>query len=673
VRPARILMAAALLAACGDDPATERSAQLLRAQSCSEAEELIVEAAIAAMEARLDQELEWTLQYGGCGWASDDEASPGGPPPPPAPPPSAPSEDGASEHSTTNNQIAGVDEADFVKNDAGYLYVVSGSHLRVIDAWPAAEAHELSRLAIEGTPRSLFVQADRAVVYSSLNVVDGEESWGRASCSYGYGCDFTGDGRPTKITVVDLADKARPVVLREIRSTGSFLAARRIGDAVHTVLTQPPLQVPGLSYWPEEDLCDLADANVHIHLAFDKLRRKNRRLIRDAGRWLPSVADRIVTAAGEQTEVHRSCDLYGAAVGEALTTVLSFDVTALERLATATILSRPGPVYSSAEALYMAVPDPTSQPYAYAEADKSESDVHKFALDDATARYVGSGRIKGRVLNQFAMDEHDGFLRVATTSGHVPDPDVHSTVTVLAEGLRELTAVGAIDHLAPTEDIRSVRFAGDRGFIVTFKKTDPLFVLDLAEPAAPKVLAELKIPGFSTYMHMMDADHLLTIGYDAADQGDFAFFTGVLLQIFDVSDPTAPVLAHKHVIGTRGSSSAALTNHLAFNYFAPKNLLSIPMTVCEGGNSDGGSGDQMTFSGLQIYDVTAEAGFALRGEVPHPAGQNITCYNWWTDASSQVERSVIMDDFVFSISQSLIKVNALGNLATDLGALPIGD
>jgi len=248
-------------------------------------------------------------------------------------------------------------------------------------------------------------------------------------------------------------------------------------------------------------------------------------------------------------------------------------------------------------------------------------------------------------------------------------------LTVLAQGDGELAPVGVLDQLAPSEDIRSVRFAGDRGFVVTFKKTDPLFVFDLSEPTAPAVLAELKIPGFSTYMHLMgdDARHLLTIGYDAADQGDFAFFTGVLLQIFDVSNPTAPTLAHREVIGTRGSSSAALTDHLAFNYFAPRDLLSIPITICEGGDQNGGFGNEMTFSGLLVYDVTAEDGFSARGRVPHPVGQEASCGNWWTDATSQVKRSVVMDDFVLSISESLIKVNALGDLATDLAVVDIAD
>jgi hypothetical protein len=290
--------------------------------------------------------------------------------------------------------------------------------------------------------------------------------------------------------------------------------------------------------------------------------------------------------------------------------------------------------------------------------------------------------VKGRVLNQFAMDDHQGFLRVATTTGHVPNPDVHSTISVFENNAGKLQVAGQIDNIAPTEDIRSVRFDGSRGYIVTFKKTDPLFVFDLADPRAPKTLGELKIPGFSTYMHMMDDKHLLTIGYDAADQGDFAYFTGVLLQIFDVSDPTNPKLAHKETIGTRGSSSEALTNHLAFNYFAPKNLLAVPMTICEGGNDNGSFGTQMTFSGLMVYDTTTAAGFQLRGKVAHPnASQgdqqnshgyyDMGCSNWWTNASSEVKRSIIMDDWVFSVSSTRIKVNKLDALSTDVKELSL--
>jgi uncharacterized secreted protein with C-terminal beta-propeller domain len=242
--------------------------------------------------------------------------------------------------------------------------------------------------------------------------------------------------------------------------------------------------------------------------------------------------------------------------------------------------------------------------------------VHKFALHPGGAApdYAASGVVKGRILNQFAMDEHNGVFRIATTNGRVPNPNVYSTISTLKEQGSQLIELGRIDHLAPTEDIRSARFRGDVGFVVTFKKTDPLFVLNLADPSAPTVEGELKIPGFSTYMHLMDEDHLLTMGYDADDQGAFAWFQGIQLQIIDVADLTNPWLQHKEVIGTRGSTSEAATNHLAFTYFKARDLLAVPMTVCEEGGG-GQYGDLMTFSGLLVYRVTVDGGFELLGGV----------------------------------------------------------
>jgi uncharacterized secreted protein with C-terminal beta-propeller domain len=305
------------------------------------------------------------------------------------------------------------------------------------------------------------------------------------------------------------------------------------------------------------------------------------------------------------------------------------------------------------------------------------STVHQFRIGEARSLtgYQASGIVKGRVLNQFALDEDAGYLRMATTSGHAPSADTHSTMSVLQRQGPALVVTGKVDHIAPSEDIRSVRFDGSRGYVVTFKKTDPLYVFDLGNPKAPAITGELKIPGFSTYMHMIDSRHLMTIGYDADDQGSFAWFQGVMLQIFDVSNMAAPALVHKEVIGTRGSSSEALTNHLAFTYFAQKNLLALPMTVCEGG-SGGSYGTNMTFSGLMVYDASAAGGFHLRGKVAHP--QTATggydsggCSNWWTQASSEVKRSVFMDDFVYSISERRVKVNGVGNRAADIAEVSL--
>jgi uncharacterized secreted protein with C-terminal beta-propeller domain len=268
------------------------------------------------------------------------------------------------------------------------------------------------------------------------------------------------------------------------------------------------------------------------------------------------------------------------------------------------------------------------------------------------------------------MDEWYGYLRVATTRGRVPDPRVESAVSILAEGEGgNLARVGAVEHIAPSEDIRAVRFDDDRGYVVTFKKTDPLFVVDLGEPAQPRVLGELKIPGFSTYIHRIDPDHLLSIGFDANDHGSFAYFDGVILQLFDVKDPTDPRLVHKEKIGTRGSSSEAATDHLAFNWFPDQALLAIPMTICEGGG-DGRHGNLMAFSGLLVYGVDLERGFTRLGGVDHGT-KGAQCGTWWSNANSVVKRSLFLDDLVYSIAMDRVKVQNMNRFGEDLADLAL--
>lgn len=163
------------------------------------------------------------------------------------------------------------------------------------------------------------------------------------------------------------------------------------------------------------------------------------------------------------------------------------------------------------------------------------------------------------------------------------DPDAHSALHVLAEKQKSLQVEGIVDNIAPTEDIRSVRFHGSEAFVVTFRKTDPLFVIDLSDPSRPEIKGELKLPGFATYMQMMDDAHLLTLGYDAYDEKSFSWFEGLQLRILDVSRLETPRVLSEHTIGTRGSSSEAATDHLASNYFPERELLALPITVCEGG------------------------------------------------------------------------------------------
>lgn len=621
------------------------------------------------------------------------------------------STESASEYSTTNVQVTGVDEADFIKNDGSYIYILANDKFRIINAWPPEDANIISTVDIEGTPKKLFVANDRALIYSSLDSIDGVGGKD-GECTYGYNCDFTGDKRKLKITVFDISDRTNPVIRRELRFGGSYINSRRVGKAVHTVIFSPAFFSPEIKYWPEiydecrgyyypwldfSKFCVDNDCNFdnpadeptleELLAAFEQLKEQNCEIIENSTieDWIPSIRDTIHTANGEVVNdslLYDCTDFYetGTPDQKSFLTIVSMDIDGME-LNRVTIFGHPGAVYSSHSALYMSSRQKYNSgcKWFYNESSgiQEASTVHKFRLQNTSppgCEYAGSGVVKGRVLNQFSMDEYDDHLRMATTTNRVPSPDVHSTLSVLEEDSGELRVVGQVDHIAPKEDIRSVRFDGTRGFIVTFKKTDPLFAFNLSNHSAPEIVGELKIPGYSTYIHLMDYDHLLTIGYDSEDHGTFAWFQGIMLQIFDVSNMSAPVLLHKWVIGTRGSTSDAATNHLAFNYFAPKNLLAIPITVCEGGSGGGSYGTEMTFSGLIVFNASIENGFSENGRVSHldPCPEDCwgVCSNWWTNSNSVVKRSIFMDDYVYSVASDQIIINDL-NMGQDVRVIDL--
>ena len=258
---------------------------------------------------------------------------------------------------------------------------------------------------------------------------------------------------------------------------------------------------------------------------------------------------------------------------------------------------------------------------------------------------VATGSVPGRVLNQFSMDEHAGHLRVATTT---VDPrefrfTPENNVFVLAETGGELEIVGSVTNLAPGETIRSARFLGDRGYLVTFEQIDPLFTLDLSDPADPKVIGELKVPGFSTFIVPIDRNHLLTVGQFIPEVAPF-FPRGVQLSIFDVTQFDQPRLAALAVLGEgTGASSEALHNPKAFTYFAERGLIALPVSIFDnpvffndfidvGPVVEGGTGTDTGmavdepvavtapevrggFDGVVIFSVNVDTGFEELGRI----------------------------------------------------------
>lgn len=562
-------------------------------------------------------------------------------------------DDGAAppEHSETNVQVEGVDEADIVKTDGNYLYVLQGTQLAVVNAYPAETMSMGSSVAIEGHPLEMFLTDEHIVVFSSvpMEMVTGGQPVYDEYGYYGY--------QPmTKVTVLAHDGGNTPTTVEEYYFEGQYTSSRRIDSQVRTVLSSD-YYAPFLRLWPHKWSEDKGEM---IGL-YEALRLKNYAAIAQAslGDFLP---DRYVRQDGELVEVAPSCgDYYVPTFGSTAwgyTDVASFDLNALGAGAkTTTVVGLSDTVYSSHDALYVAghgfnetaftaslsSNEPVSTSYTH---------VHKFdiASDPSTPTYVASASVPGYVHDQFSLDEKDGVLRMATTDTLVSENDWDTQNHLFTLG-PQMEALGAVTGLAPGEQVFSARFVGDRGYVVTFRQVDPLFVFDLSNPAVPLKMAELKIPGFSNYMHPIEGgDYLLTLGQDGDDFGNVG---APALQMFDVRDATAPKLVHKLVL--EEGWTEAQHNHKAFTFY--QDMLALPFTSWE---YDGGYETR-----LDLFDVDVETGITLRGSVDHSAlfseigVDDCYYYGWGID----VRRGVFIEDNVYSISNGGIIVSKVDDMS----------
>ncbi|WP_438017182.1 beta-propeller domain-containing protein [Sorangium sp. So ce315] len=474
----------------------------------------------------------------------------------------------------------------------------------------------------------------------------------------------------TKLTVLSLAGGA-PGVIKELYFEGSYTSARRAGEDVRTVLNGGA-HGPALVYWPES-LVEYPETAEAWAAAFEQLRAENTAIIEAAplSTWLPY---RFEKEGDTVTELGASCaDFYVPGAGTTsygLTQIESIDLGDLDETpASTSIIGATDTVYSSHDALYVAArgwqqpasPGAAGEPFIVSDV----THLHKFDLttDPSQPRYVASGSVPGHILNQFSLDEHNGKLRVATTAIVPAEPrwTTSNSVFVLEAQGADLARVGAVTDLAPGEHIRSARFFGDRGYVVTFLQVDPLFVLDLSDPAAPSVTGELKIPGFSEYLHPLGDGHLLAIGRDADDSGRV---TGLALQIFDVTDPSAPAQVHKETIEGPYASSEAEHNHKAFTYYGERGVLAFPLV----------SYDRTTgavASTLELFNVDIEDGFSRLGAVDHSGFFTTPTPGCYYYGSADVRRGLFIEDYVYSISHGGVLVNALDDLATPVASVAL--
>ena len=306
------------------------------------------------------------------------------------------------------------------------------------------------------------------------------------------------------------------------------------------------------------------------------------------------------------------------------------------------------------------------------EADQTTTVIHKLAINNGEIRYIAKGEVPGTLKNQFSMDENDNNLRVATTSSVYTTSGQYNYNNVYVLN-SQMERIGSLTHLAEQETIYSTRFVGDRLYMVTFKRIDPFFVIDLSTPSNPKVLGKLKIPGYSDYLHPYDATHIIGIGKETAtnDWGGVST-SGVKLALFDVSDVANPKLLDKVQIGDAGSDSAALTDHHAFLFDKNKNLLVIPIRAVSMNQIS--KGDYYTtmpqaWYGAYVFGLTPETGFILKGTVQHGTGDN--GYYYYGSSGSDVKRSLYIGNVLYTMSSKQIKANSLDNINTTISTIPL--
>jgi uncharacterized secreted protein with C-terminal beta-propeller domain len=294
--------------------------------------------------------------------------------------------------------------------------------------------------------------------------------------------------------------------------------------------------------------------------------------------------------------------------------------------------------------------------------------IHRIWIRNGQIRYRASGGVLGYVLNRFSMDEYKGYFRVATTTGQIwRSGGSGSNNHVFTLGL-DLNVVGKIVNIAPGERIYSARFMGDRAYLVTFKKVDPFFVLDLEDPTTPEILGELKIPGYSNYLHPYDENHVIGIGKECVDMGDFAWYQGVKLSLFDASDVNNPRELSKYIVGDRGTESLALHDPHTFLFSRQKNLLVIPIWLAEI-DEDKYSGDippnaygEHIWHGAYVFDLSLENGFVMRGRITHEdGGDNDHSYGYY-HSPFRVKRTFYIDDYLHTVSDVLLEAHYIDSL-----------
>src|SRR6056297_322687 len=536
-------------------------------------------------------------------------------------------------YSGTNNQEVGVDEGDIVETDGRFVYVAGQDGVRIVSV---ADATVVAEPELPQGSHQMLLENGRLLVVTS--------SWSGSA--------------DTIVSLYDVSDPTMPSLLRRSHFEGFVVATRSIDGVARLVISTSfdqrlPFVQPSQFGYDEESALE-----------------RNREIIAESTveDWLPRWFEESDDGSFGPLRQILPCEAVATPPdfsGLGLTWIASLELFAeAAPVGSAGIVSTGDIVYASADHLYIATRAwDRSGPEPLGDTSTTGSDnsptgppptlIHQFSLDGGTgAGHVASGEVEGRLLNQFAMSEHDGDLRVATTTDGTGGfgEQSESTVFVLRPTGDILQQIGSIGDLGPAEQIYAVRFIGDLAYVVTFRQIDPLYVIDLADPTDPVAAGELKIPGYSAYLHPVGDGLLLGVGQDATETGRT---TGTQLSLFDVSDATDPRRIDTLEVG---GSSEVEWDHRAFLFWASDGTIVLP--VSPGWNDCGDDADCLSKGiGDDGGAVVAELdGRQLvgRGIIEHPTVPT-ECWNP-LQRSMVVDDELVtigLDDVVFSDRQSL--------------------
>jgi len=516
------------------------------------------------------------------------------------------------EYSVTNVQVAGVDEADLVKTDGEYMYVVSGNNLTILRAYPAENATILCQISLNGTLRGIFINGDKLVVFGESYFYQPVEAYYVANTTVRMDEAITlpplkvqvfpyqsyATGSETFIKVYNMSDRANPFLTRDVTVNGTYFSSRMISDYVYVVTSQP-------TYW------------------------RHSRVI------LPMIISLNETKTIQPNEIYYSNISDNS---YAFTTIVSIDLKLdeSELVHKTFLLGSASCMYVSLNNIYITMPKQQSFETSWTEGTL----IHRVRMQNGEIECEASGGVPGRVLNQFSMDEYGEYFRIATTKGWAWSSQTPSQNNLYVLNM-SLSIVGKLENLAPTEEIYSARFMGDRCYLVTYRQVDPFFVIDLQNPYDPKVLGKLKIPGYSSYLHPYDENHTIGIGKDEGK---------MKISLFDVSNVSAPKEARKYTID-KWSDSLALGDHKAFLFDKSKSLLVMPITVYQ----------DYVWQGAYVFNVSIEEGIVLRGRISHM--ENVTDKaGLYYYSPNYVKRALYIDNVLYTISDKKIKMNSLETL-----------